>query len=829
VLHIEGDAAAHNRTPVITTASLQCSGGRVVMAGNDTYLGSFRRQFKGVSWDNGCAMAGCLLTICADTNVVIINSSVTRVIPVDASLEAGLCINDRARVLLHNTSMRFNNVSAVVAAGWSQLTVDASLFGQNFGTAYAGGISAVGNASVDIVHSRIRGNRRQPAADVKPPANTSMHMSAECNGAGMSVMGNARVVLNASDVEGNIGMPGCRGGGAAVYGSGRLTIAGASTFVDNQVSSDLRSATDGGGVYVGGRAEVVVIDGSRLTYNAADRGAGIFADGNATVKISGGCLIANNTGTLFDESNIFTVSSLNARGNARMYLAEGVLVLSSVGAAQVSLLASDASFLSLTGNVSVDYVSQSRSRGVSIVVDSNANLRIAPGATSNGMPLTRCSSTVNMAGKPSMPCGIGEVPLQVREECQCCAAFSYNLKAGGDPDSCQQCPSNAKCPGGDQIVPLPGFWQSSVKSVQIHKCPLFTAACGQDGICTEGYKGNLCGECEVGYGLTLPLRCVKCASLIRQLMTYLLLFWVSVTLISYTVHATWHDNRVGDTALRPSDLLKILVQYLQYLVILGSISVPWPDVLTDMFGAAAMVFSVASGQSSLGCLLQSSRVTRPPQAVQRQLMLLVTAPVSVLIAVMLLTYLSHWLQRLWVVVTAKASRGGMGRAKPSVQLWSRLRVAALVVLFYAYPTMVKAALSFFACLQIDDPSKLPLPESEYAVRNHTSGYWVGAIQQECFAGWHKSWALGLALPATLILCIGMPVGLLLFLWRNKANAAEAAFREHYGFLYRNYTDSKMWWEAVWAVQTVLLTAISVFHFSMKAYYSLLLIGTITFR
>jgi hypothetical protein len=67
---------------------------------------------------------------------------------------------------------------------------------------------------------------------------------------------------------------------------------------------------------------------------------------------------------------------------------------------------------------------------------------------------------------------------------------------------------------------------------------------------------------------------------------------------------------------------------------------------------------------------------------------------------------------------------------------------------------------------------------------------------------------------------------LLFLWRNRSYAPDAAFREHYGFLYCKYTDSKMWWEAVWAVQTVLLTAISVFHFSMKAYYSLLLMGMI---
>lgn len=814
VLQLEGDGAFN---PVFTIASLKCAGRRVVMAGHVNYVANFSRHFTGVSWDNRCARAGCLLTVCGDTDVVIANSSVRRLQLRDASLQVALCTQDRARILLHNISMWSNNVSAVVAAGESQLTVYNSSVAYNHGTHFAGGISAAGNASVDIVHSRISENRRRPAAGAEQPVNTSTHKSAACTGVGLSVLDNARMVLNASHVEDNTGT-GCRGGGAAVDGSSLLLIAGASTIADNRASNS-RPQNDGGGVYVGGEAMLVVEGRSRVVYNAADRGAGIFAEGNATVRITGGSLIANNAGE-FDGA----ISCVDARGNARVYLSDDVRVTSSVNKGGVPVLASDAALVSLTGNVSVDYDdSGSTSRGVSMFVERKANLHIAPGATSNGMPLTRCSSTVNMVGAGSMPCGSGEVLLQMRDECQCCAAFSYNLKAGGDYDSCQQCPDNAKCPGGDQVVPLPGFWQSSLKSVQMHKCPLFTVACGQDGVCTEGYKGNLCGECDVGYGITLPLRCAKCATFIQQLTTYLLQFLGSVALVSYTVRATWQDNRAGDTALRPSDLIKILVQFLQYVVIFGSISVPWPDVLADMFVAAAMVFSVASGQSSLGCLLQSSRVTHPPQAVQRQLMMLLTAPVSVLIAVMLLICFSHWLQRLWVAVTAKASRG---RAKPSLHLWGRLRVASLVVLFYAYPTMVKAALSFFACLRIDDPSKLPFPESEYAIRNHTAGYWVSAIQQECFVGWHKAWALGLALPATLILCIGVPGGLLLFLWRNRSYAADAAFREHYGFLYRNYTDSKMWWEAVWAVQTVLLTAISVFHFSMKAYYSLLLMGMI---
>jgi hypothetical protein len=59
-----------------------------------------------------------------------------------------------------------------------------------------------------------------------------------------------------------------------------------------------------------------------------------------------------------------------------------------------------------------------------------------------------------------------------------------------------------------------------------------------------------------------------------------------------------------------------------------------------------------------------------------------------------------------------------------------------------------------------------------------------------------------------------------FLSVKKESIADAGFREHYGFLYRNYTDRWVWWEAVWAAQTVLLTAVSVFPFMLQAYYAL---------
>jgi hypothetical protein len=63
------------------------------------------------------------------------------------------------------------------------------------------------------------------------------------------------------------------------------------------------------------------------------------------------------------------------------------------------------------------------------------------------------------------------------------------------------------------------------------------------------------------------------------------------------------------------------------------------------------------------------------------------------------------------------------------------------------------------------------------------------------------------------------MGLGLYLCRAKAGTD--SFREHFGFLYRNYRPQRMWWEAVWAARTVALTLVSVFALPMERYFSVL--------
>jgi hypothetical protein len=307
-----------------------------------------------------------------------------------------------------------------------------------------------------------------------------------------------------------------------------------------------------------------------------------------------------------------------------------------------------------------------------------------------------------------------------------------------------------------------------------------------------------------------------------QLGLYLLTSCACVVFAAVTVYTTWKDNLTADKVVLATDYIKVLVLFLQYTVLIGGVSVAWP--LFDVqrwFQAVNIVFAVGSGQAlSLDCwLYYYFPQGKLPLAMQRQ-MVYFLAPVVVLVAVVALLWLA-WALGCWVVPLVWRPKEGAFQ-QPASSVTRKLPVTLLVVAFYAYPTLLRASLSFFACLRIDRvPPEVQLPPGATAPLNHTAGYWVSDITQQCFSGYHRGWALGLGLPSILLWCAAVPVAMGVGLFLCRAKADTDSFREHFGFLYRSYKPERMWWEAVWAARTVVLTVISVFAIPMERYFAVL--------
>jgi hypothetical protein len=87
--------------------------------------------------------------------------------------------------------------------------------------------------------------------------------------------------------------------------------------------------------------------------------------------------------------------------------------------------------------------------------------------------------------------------------------------AGTFPDAiayavCGPCPLGGHCPGGNVVWPKPGYYAKSQTDLPVacnyaNACPgvLFTTVNNvkilSTNSCSEGYEGEFCSRCEVGY------------------------------------------------------------------------------------------------------------------------------------------------------------------------------------------------------------------------------------------------------------------------------------------------------------------------------------------
>ena len=587
----------------ISAASMVCSGGTAsVMVAADKLLSGFRPGIKSVVWDEECGLPGCFLTFCGSTRVVVAESSISGI--QGKHIDAVVCAADTVVLTLQSSNVTHNNATALAAFNQSRVVIAASRLAHNVGYIYNGGAFVGDDATLDIRdHSLVVGN-----------------VATNSSGAGVRVGGYARGTITGKSQVVNNTSGGWVGGGVVVVDDGRLVVDGGSCICNN--------TSGAGGLFADDRAHVTVMGASSVSFNSGVNGSGgggVVVSGNASLTITGGSSVFNNTCRGFSGGGVV------AARNARLTITGGSSLCSNwaelTGGALLAMGNSTTSIINATicnnscnsytfsggaGFVVVNtasvYISSAQvagnwvdgwGSGGAMLVGQNGNLTLGPGVvlannsvgigvvgsniasystsslaidpdvSADGRQLTKCDRSVYLG---RMPCVEGE--YQGSGICQCCPEYQYGFEANAL--TCRPCPQNAYCPGGTVVSPKPGFYHSAERSVQMHACPIASSCLGND-TCAPGYKGNLCGACAKGWGQTLALRCGKCMLPAQQFGVYVTIVFVTVVLITVTVHFTWQDNKAGDTAVRPSDLCKVLAQFLQYLVILGSMSVRWPS------------------------------------------------------------------------------------------------------------------------------------------------------------------------------------------------------------------------------------------------------------
>jgi predicted outer membrane repeat protein len=773
------------------------------------WLGKYMPRFTGVTWDEeSCGDPGCMLIFCGSTQATftklvvrgvqhtfdmgvlcIAGESNVSMLGADISYNigsGGLAVWEDAQVHITGGSRVSNNIALNATGGglcaWDNAKVSitgGSVFTGNVAKGFSGGgISAQNSATVLITNSTIANNTSEGVT-----------------GGGLCAEDDATVVIrDGSMFISNIVVLG-NGGGLSALNTARITIS-SSVFARNNASYG-----EGGGVFASNNAKVVIQNHTMLESNIASfspGGGGLALARHATARIAGGSKLINNS------AEISSGGGISARGNSTLVVDGGSIVESNHATLYGGgLYVVQGAVVDLRNAIFSNNSATYAGKDISASADGNLVL----GLVNLNMSSPTLSWTREM-------CIIGEVKSQERY-CVPCASNTYSLNASAS--ACNACPSHANCTGKDAIVPLQGYWHSHKYSTQVHKCPR-ADSCDYGGKCGEGYEGHVCGSCRAGYGTTLPLRCSACGSVGHAVALYVSGVVITVLVLSLLVHTTVNDNISGAATLRPSHFLKIWVRHVQYLVILGSLRIDWPSSLTAFFAAASWLFSVTSsygGAVSLDCIISKGPL---PHGTSRLLVALL-APIGVLFCVLVL--------RVVVRFVLSMVRGRPNRQAPQFQLHTvkvDVVAASLVVLFFFYPSMVKAPLSVFACYTLDEAGSSTDPYSQYAIANAAYGYWVSNIQQACWEGWHLSWALGLGLPCMLLLFFGVPLGCWLLLYKNRSRLQEPGFREYSSFLYHDYTPKRYYWETLNTVQIALSMALLVFSFTLGAYLSCLLLN-----
>lgn len=378
-------------------------------------------------------------------------------------------------------------------------------------------------------------------------------------------------------------------------------------------------------------------------------------------------------------------------------------------------------------------------------------------------------------------CGPGEEPQGFF--CRKCGAGSFSL--GGVGEVCVGCPSRGvSCTNG--IISLqPGYYRAESQresplgpTAELHPC-WNKEACIVDAEnltygCAFGYEGPLCGVCDrdVNYE-RFGNACTECwprsASLLVLSLILLVFFGLSGVLAIRDSNGRRSDNAI---------MLRILLSFLQGLGALGVFKARGTDTFRQVFGFADGVSMNPFSLGPIQCLFGASFLA--------QFLSILLLPFLAAISVVFFFIVATLVRKC-----RQSFRRWMGRdldapdIVPSVLIAGFFRdrkyLASFSFLaFLAYMPMVNQSFQALDCY--DEP---------------IDG--VSRLQQDLSEECREPFRVFLAALVLLVVGVGLPLGLFLFLRRRtEAELLNPRFMDHFGFLFDGYDVHRKlaWWESV---------------------------------
>ena len=347
------------------------------------------------------------------------------------------------------------------------------------------------------------------------------------------------------------------------------------------------------------------------------------------------------------------------------------------------------------------------------------------------------------------PCGRGDIIDGKR--CLKCSEGFYSIEENpqilfseGHVIDCEICPDNAGCPGGDKIIPDEGFWRFDENSTLILSC-LESSACPYqtdyeqidvmafEFQCASGYWGNLCLNCEKGYGRGYQ-NCFVCDSNEYYVtFTLQLFFLIFMSLLE--------SYLVGQMKIKSSKtLIKILFYHNAFLMTITTSS-------NDLTSEMKELFEITNNEVTLtpsiiynfNCFIYYFNPKIDRESIFKvNLLIQILVPIFYTLILFLIKTLTDLIYRIY------------SKSKLSNSLENFL------ILFYIsyrnwYPRVILYTIFIFQCIDLGPGSYVS--ESPNLI---------------CFGAEHKNLMYFLSIPSILLWSIGVPAITYYFL-RKKNN------------------------------------------------------------
>jgi len=169
----------------------------------------------------------------------------------------------------------------------------------------------------------------------------------------------------------------------------------------------------------------------------------------------------------------------------------------------------------------------------------------------------------------------------VEETCLKCGYGFYLIAPPDRTLSCKYCDNNAICPGGNALIPKPGYFRSDNESEEIVECYNKQACLGGNetnpvGICAPGYAGRLCSTCEDNYYKKSWVECAECPDYHITVLAFLLrVIWLTVLVftIAHFIQSVVLTGNGHQQVLISQ--IKLLINHCVILIAIDAIRYNW--------------------------------------------------------------------------------------------------------------------------------------------------------------------------------------------------------------------------------------------------------------